>query len=135
MPRIMADHNVEGQFRDLVAFIERGFWRELWIDLNMEVELFATLGLAEDAPDAVVWRACQSREVLLFTANRNGEGDDSLEATIRRENTPTSLPVFTLANVRHFEESREYAERVALRLLEYLLAIDTYRGAGRLYLP
>jgi hypothetical protein len=71
----------------------------------------------------------------LFTANRNQKGDDSLEATIRRENTPTSLPVLTLANAKRFEESREYAERVATRLLEYLLDIETYRGSGRLYLP
>ena len=31
--------------------------------------------------------------------------------------------------------SREYAERVATRLLEVLLDVEQYRGTGRLYLP
>jgi len=131
----MADHNIEGQFDDLVDFIEGGVWQEFWVELKMRVERFATLGLPVDAPDDVVWRACQEHEIRLFTANRNQEGDDSLEATIRREHTPTSLPVFTLANVPRFEESREYAERVAVRLLEYLMDIGAVRGAGRIYLP
>jgi len=131
----MADHDVEGQFRAVVAFIERGLWRQLWVDLDIRVEPFAALDLAEDAPDVLVWHACQKRGVLLFTANRNQESDDSLEATLRRDNTPNSLPIFTLASVQRFAKSREYAERVALRLLEYLLEIDAHRGTGRLYLP
>jgi hypothetical protein len=31
--------------------------------------------------------------------------------------------------------SREYAERVATRLLAVLLDVEQYRGTGRLYLP
>jgi hypothetical protein len=69
------------------------------------------------------------------TANRNADGPDSLEATLRTQNTATSLPVFTIADAKRVLRSREYAERVALRLLDYLLDIDRVRGAGRLYLP
>jgi hypothetical protein len=50
-------------------------------------------------------------------------------------NQPEHLPVFTIANPKRVLQSREYAERVTAKLLEYLLDIDYYRGAGRLYLP
>ncbi len=54
---------------------------------------------------------------------------------MRAKNTATSLPVFTLANAERVFHSRDYAERVAVKLLEYLLDIDRVRGTGRLYLP
>jgi hypothetical protein len=69
------------------------------------------------------------------TSNRNAEGSDSLEATIRALSTPNSLPVFTLADAQRVLQERSYAERVADRLLEYLFDIDNCRGVGRLYLP
>jgi hypothetical protein len=93
------------------------------------------VGLAANASDAAVWSFCQQEELILLTANRNEAGPDSLEAILRARNSPTSLPVFTLADPRHFEVSREYAERVAERLLEYLMDIDQFRGTGRLFLP
>jgi hypothetical protein len=43
--------------------------------------------------------------------------------------------VFTIGNVERLLHSREYANAVAARLLDYLLDIDRARGAGRLYLP
>ena len=30
---------------------------------------------------------------------------------------------------------RDYAERVAIQVLEYLLELDNFRGVGRLYVP
>ncbi|MCI0638326.1 MAG: hypothetical protein L0Y72_25545 [Gemmataceae bacterium] len=60
---------------------------------------------------------------------------DSLEATIQTRNTPTSLPVFTIANVPHLQASKDYAERVIEKLLDSLLRIEALRGTGRLYLP
>jgi hypothetical protein len=41
----------------------------------------------------------QAQKMILLTANRNMEGDDSLEQTIRNENTLISLPVLTIANL------------------------------------
>jgi len=73
--------------------------------------------------------------MILVTANRNAEGPDSLEATLRSQNTTSSLPVFTFANARKVLNSRKYADRVAAQLLDYLLDIDRVRGTGRLYLP
>jgi hypothetical protein len=31
--------------------------------------------------------------------------------------------------------SRDYAERVVVQILEYLLELDNFRGVGRLYVP
>jgi hypothetical protein len=50
-------------------------------------------------------------------------------------NTPHSLPVFTLANDQRVLRDRLYAEAVADRLIEFLFDIDSYRGTGRQYLP
>jgi hypothetical protein len=32
-------------------------------------------------------------------------------------------------------ESSEYAERVVVKLMDYLLDLNAYRGTGRLFLP
>ena len=43
--------------------------------------------------------------------------------------------MFTIGNINRLMASREYAERVMVKLLDYLLDLDAYRGTGRLYLP
>jgi hypothetical protein len=48
---------------------------------------------------------------------------------------PDSLPVITLANPQRIMRDRLYAEMAATRLLEQLIAIDDFRGAGRLFVP
>jgi len=60
---------------------------------------------------------------------------DANEATIRRNNTPASLPVFTIADMNAFRASNAYVERVVEALYDDMLRIDEVRGAGRLYLP
>ena len=77
----------------------------------------------------------QREHGVLVTANRNDAGPESLEATIQQQNTPQSLPVFTLANDQRVLRDRQYAEKVADRLIEALSDIDSYRGTGRIYLP
>jgi hypothetical protein len=59
-------------------------------------EEFPALGLAFNALDALIWATCQREGLVLITGNRNDDGPDSLEATIRNENQPDSLPVFTM---------------------------------------
>jgi hypothetical protein len=54
---------------------------------------------------------------------------------IRGQNLPDSLPVVTLANPQRILRDRHYAEKVAERLLERLIAIEDFRGTGRLYVP
>jgi len=41
----------------------------------------------------------------------------------------------TLASADPVLEDRDYAVRAVVKLLEYLLDIDNYRGCGRLYVP
>jgi len=71
----------------------------------------------------------------LLTANRHDEGPDSLETTIRTLNVPSSLPVLTIADPELVLASRDYAERVAIQVLEYLLDLNHFRGVGRLFVP
>ncbi len=47
------------------------------------------------------------------------EGADSLEQTIRDENTSESLPVLTIGNISRFVES-EYRKKCATRLIEII---------------
>jgi hypothetical protein len=108
---------------------------EFWQHLGLTVPSFTDLGLDPRSPDVDVWRACQAAELILITANRNDDGPDSLEMTIRTLNTPQSLPVLTLADANRVLNERSYAELVCDKLLEYLYDIDGLRGTGRLYLP
>jgi hypothetical protein len=78
---------------------------------------------------------CQQKECCLLTNNRNDDGPDSLEATIRSANAPSSLPVFTFSDADRIFQSKDYAERVVESLFDKLLRIDDLRGAGQLYLP
>jgi hypothetical protein len=67
--------------------------------------------------------------------NRNAEGPESLEATIRQENTDGSLPVLTIAEPVLILSDRAYAEGVAERLLGVIIDLDKLRGLGRIYQP
>jgi hypothetical protein len=135
MRGILADINVVAQVEALVFIWTSDTWRELWLDLGLVLETFPTLGLSYDAPDALIWRTCQRKELVLITGNRNRRGPDSFEATIQAENQPDSLPVVTIANTDRVVRDRLYSEQVAERLLEKLIAIDDFRGAGRIYVP
>lgn len=135
MKGLLADINSVKQVVVLRTILEQESRRELWQHLNLVTPSFAEVGLIPRSPDIDVWRICQVEELILITANRNEEGPDSLEATIRIEGTPQSLPVFTLADANRVLNERSYAERVADRLLEYLYDIEQLRGVGRLYLP
>jgi hypothetical protein len=135
MRGILADINVEGVLTSLHFIWLSEAWRELWFSLGLSIEDFKTQGLPFDASDRVVWRTSQERTLILITGNRNADGPDSLELVIRDENQPDSLPVITLANPRRVLRERDYAEKVAERVLDYLMRIEQFRGAGRLYAP
>jgi hypothetical protein len=135
MRGILADINVGAQVRALLSIWTSDTWRELWHDLGLATASFPALGLSYDESDRVIWRTCQLERLVLITGNRNDDGPDSLEATIRDENRPESLPVITIADTDRLLRDRPYAERVAERLLEKLIAIDDFRGTGRIYVP
>jgi predicted nuclease of predicted toxin-antitoxin system len=132
---IIADANIHGYVDALVVLMQAEPWKLFWDYLQLRHVHFSDVGLAPDALDSIVWETCQKEELVLITDNRNRKDADSLEATIQTRSTPSSLPVFTIANVKHLRVSREYAERIIEALLDALLRIDTLRGTGRLYLP
>lgn len=135
MRGIVADANVEGQVEQLVRLVLAGEWAEYWFHLGLELVTFADVGLRDRSPDAEVWRTAQRERLVLITANRKSEGPSSLEATIRAEGTPDSLPVLTIGDARRLIRDAAYAEQAARKLIEYLVDIDNYRGMGRLYIP
>ena len=135
MRGILADINVGKQRRAILAIWASESWRDIWNGLGLSVVSFPTLGLNYDASDALIWTTCQREELVLITGNRNKRGADSLEAVIQRENQADSLPVITIADSGRVLRDRLYAERVAERLLDYLMRVDEIRGAGRIYVP
>ena len=65
MRAVMADNDSGGQFAALLDVLNSDEWCELWQGLGLAVVTFESLGLARDAPDALVWDACQRHEVVL----------------------------------------------------------------------
>ena len=136
MKGILADINIAGQVRELVAtFYASAEWSEIWNDLGLACLFFADLGLARRAPDDLVWQTCQDNGLVLITGNRNKDGPTSLEATLRERLEPESLPVVTVSKPKSLGLDAAYTAQVGVKLLDYLLNIGNYRGAGRLYVP
>jgi len=128
---ILVDHQLEGQALMM--------WQSLvtlgWLDLiSLRLARFDEVGLRIDSNDREVWRFVQEREMILLTGNRNMDDEDSLEITIREENTPDSLPVLTVGNVNRLWE-RAYRDDCATRLVEIAIDLPRYRGVGRLFIP
>ncbi|HVA50549.1 MAG TPA: DUF5615 family PIN-like protein [Pirellulales bacterium] len=132
---ILADVNIEGHVDYLIDLAISDEWIEFWTFLELTYARFADVGLHDDASDSEIWRVCQEKGYLLITGNRNNDGPDSLESTIRSRGTADSLPVLTLADPERVRRDRLYAGGVVLSLMETLMDIDASRGAGRLYLP
>jgi hypothetical protein len=135
MPGILPDNDVGGAFLTLTRIWFSDDWRSVWDELKVPLESFDSLKLERNASDLTVWKQCQKHDVILVTGNRNADGPESLEMTFRSHNDAGCLPVFTLANPRRVLENRDYAERVAEQILERLIDIELYRGAGRLFIP
>lgn len=135
MLRIMSDNDVQGHVSRLMDICQSAAWVELWRGLDCVLCTFEDFDLSADASDAAIWQTCQDNEVLLITGNRNAEGPESLEVTIRERNTSDSLPVLTLAAPDRIGRDAHYAEWVVERLFDILIDVDVLRGTGRLYLP
>jgi hypothetical protein len=131
MLTILVDHNIEGQAMLLWGTLTATGWLEL---LPLRLVTLAQVGLPYDSSDREMWRFAQENGMVLLTANRRMDGEDSLEQTIREENTATSLPVLTIGNPERMVE-RTYREQCAIRLLEVGVDIDNYLGAGRIFIP
>ncbi len=128
---VLADHNLEGQAVLLWGTLATEGWLTL---LPLRLVMFQEVGLGADSSDRDVWRYAQTQQMVLLTANRRKKGVDSLEQVIREENTPTSLPVITVAQVDRLDE-RAYREQCSSRLVEIMLEIENYVGVGRIFIP
>ena len=128
---ILADHNLEGQAILLWGTLAAEEWLDL---LLLQLVTLHDVGLPLDSSDRDLWRFAQAQRMILLTGNRRLKGANSLEQTIREENTATSLPVITIGNTDRLDE-RAYRERCASRLVEVMMDIENYRGAGRIFIP
>ncbi len=129
--KVLLDHHMKKQGILLWATMGSEGWLKL---LNIPMLTFDDVGLAVDSNDRDVWRFVQEKRLILLTGNRNKDGAESLEQTIRDENTPDSLPVVTIGITERLEE-RAYREQCAERLVEIILNIENYLGVGRIYIP
>ena len=138
MQGVIADADFLGHFERLLAVVQSEEWLPYWDSLRLQVFDFAALGLKHDTRDRIVWNRCQERDLVLITGNRNDDGPDSLESTIR-EAISLSLPVFTVGDAQRVLEDASYARAVAVDLLDYLFTLrerpERLLGIGRIYLP
>ncbi|NER32678.1 MAG: ACP S-malonyltransferase [Oscillatoria sp. SIO1A7] len=128
----LVDHNIEGQAMALYGSIASQGWLDI---LPIQFVTFQEVGLSIDSNDRVVWRLAQSNHSILLTANRSMKGEDSLEQTLREENTLFSLPVVTIGNTDRIMKDFKYRDRCVNSLVEIVLEIDNYRGARRIFIP
>jgi hypothetical protein len=132
---VLIDTDIQGQGLHIWKRLQTALWYEITVALDVTVRTFQEVGLDVASPDNEVWRFCQEKKYYLLTSNRNEDSEDSLEATLRREGTPSSLPVFTLPLPDRVYHSADFLDRIVDKLLDYILYADNIRGAGRLYLP
>ena len=132
---LLADINIQGHIEIMANRMQAEPWIGFWNHLQLSCVSFAVLGLCPADSDAMIWNRCQEQQAFLLTNNRNDDGPDSLETTIRTCNTPQSLPVFTIGDAERLKNDQQYSDRVIWALLEYLLEIDNLSGTGRLFLP
>ncbi len=126
----LIDHNLKGHA--LVFF--GAIASEGWLDIvPIRFVTFAEMDLSIDSDDRVVWRLAQKNHIILLTVNRSMKGKDSLEQVMREESTPESLPVITVSNADRLLNDSEYSGRCVESLVE--IALDTYRGARRIFIP
>ncbi len=129
---ILIDHNIEGQAAWLWDTLEAEGWLEI---IPVEMVMFKDVGLAIDSNDRAIWRFAQAHRFILLTANRNMDGEDSLEQTLRDENKETSLPILTISKVEYLED-RTYRKKCAAEaLLEIVINLDNYLGTARMFIP
>jgi len=128
---ILLDHNLEGYDIYLAAGLKEIGWDHLILP---DFKRLRDYGLPDDLPDQDIWRFVQVNRLLLVTSNRNDEDETSLQATMRRENGPTSLPIITIPDEEALKRS-DYRQRAAQRLVDIIFDLNDYLGTGRLFVP
>ena len=131
MITVLVDHNIEGQ----ADLIKRILLSEGWIELGvLRIVTFDELSLPFETSDQEIWEFAQNNRMVLLTANRNKDGEESLGQAILEQNDDESYPVVTIANLDRIVD-RDYRDRCATKLVEICLEIERYLGTGRVYIP
>jgi len=128
---LLVDNNFAGYAALLRDALAAAGWSELvpmrWVTLT-------EVGLHRTSSDRAIWRSAQAHGLILITDNRNMKGRDSLEQTLREENTPEALPVLTIGSAERLKE-RSYRDLCATRIVEIVLNLESHRGVGRIFIP
>lgn len=127
----LVDYNLDGYALVFLGLLTKQGWLEF---MSIQFVTFREARLSMNSSDRIVWNYAQENQMIILTANRNMKGDESLEEVMRKENTATSFPVVTIGNLDRFDEF-DYRERCVERLIEIILDIEHYMGAGRLFIP
>jgi len=128
----LIDHNFKGHARILLGSIAGQGWLDV---VPIRFVMFEEVGLSIDSNDRVVWRVAQKNQMILLTANRSMKDEDSLEQVMRKENTPSSLPVVTIGNADRVLNDSSYRERCVDQIVEIAIYTANYMGARRIFIP
>lgn len=131
MIRVLLDNDVAGFQTLLTGTVESTGWGEYEL---IEFITLGDVGLEHATNDREIWRHCQLNGLVLLTANRNQRGADSLQLTIREENTPDSFPVATVRDQQRLHNAA-YREACIESLLIIIVELNNHLGTGRLYIP
>jgi hypothetical protein len=138
MRGLLADINVDFHATYLRGLLEHeGSW-DIFEELGTVIARMSDLQLPHDIDDRRLWTHCQKEGWVLFTDNRNHDGEDSLTATLADSWQQGHLPVLTLGNKRRFEDSAEYRTRVAISVAGLLFGIaeeGRYLDQPRIFVP
>lgn len=137
MRGLLADKNVEGHQARVATILGPSGLRQALADLGLEFATFAQAGFERNMDDRTLWQRCQEDGWVLFTDNRNDDGETSLQATLASLWSPGKFPVLTLANKRRFEQDAEYRRQTAEDVAELLFSIlaGDARDCDRIYVP
>jgi len=127
----LVDYNLDGYALVFLGILTKLGWLEI---VPIQFITFREAGLSMESSDRAVWHYAQTHQMMILTANRNMKGEDSLEWVMREENTENSFPVLTIGDIKRLDEF-DYREQCVERLIEIILEIDSYMGAGRLFIP
>ncbi len=127
----LVDYNLDGYALVFLGILVKLGWLEF---ISIRFVTFREVGLSIASSDRIVWHYAQENQMMILTANRNMKGEDSLEEVMRAENSVDSFPMLTIRNLDRLDEF-DYRERCIERLIEIVLDIDNYMGAGRLFIP
>jgi len=135
---ILVDINVQGHLRRIQQALRAMDLEHVLTAGGISFFTFADFQLQKRTDDRRIWNLCQHERLVLLTENRNNDGPDSLDQTIRDSLTPESLPVITLANKGAFESSSVIAAKAAADLAEVVFSLidePAYIGVPRVYIP